>query len=214
MTAPPAIPLPAVQQLLALFEQHQGYLTTREVAAAGLPTTYLTRLERSGSALRLQRGVYRLADAAPASGSAGELLEVQLRVPFARPCLVSALHLHGLTTTRPTRLQFAILANRQFPALGTPPTEIFYFRPRDYDSGRFSLEVLGRKLETYTPEKTLSDLLRYAPRFGRDLYLEGLKKYLQRRLGSPTQLLRAARLGGVEGAMRLDLEVLGHDQDH
>jgi Transcriptional regulator, AbiEi antitoxin len=33
-------------QLLSLFERHQGYLTTGEVVAAGLPTSLLTRLER------------------------------------------------------------------------------------------------------------------------------------------------------------------------
>jgi hypothetical protein len=135
-------------------------------------------------------------------------------VPYARPCLVSALHLHGLSTTRPAALQFAVPANRQFPALAYPPTEVFYFRPRAYETGRQVIPVLGRSLETYTPEKTLADLLRFAPHFGRELYLEGLKKYLARRLGSPTQLLAAARLGGVEIPMRRDLEVLGHDQDH
>lgn len=205
---------PREQQLLALFEAKQGYLTRHEVAEAGLPTAYLTALERAGQIERLQRGVYRLQAAAPPSGPAGDPLEVQLRVPYARPCLVSALHLHGLTTTRPADLQFAIPANKHFPDLSYPPTEIFYFRPREYQTGVQRVAVLDRHLETYTPEKTLADLLRYATKYGRELYLEGLKNYLQRRLGSPTALLLAARSGGVQRAMRQDLEVLGHDQDH
>lgn len=204
------------QDLLQLFQTHGGYLTSQEVRAAGIPTMYLTLLERKGLIERLQRGVYRCpaGHTAPVNSTAADLLEVQLRVPYARPCLTTALNLHDLTTTRPAALQFAIPANRRFPDLEYPAVEVFYFRPKAYQTGVVSIEVAGRALQTYSPEKTLVDLLRYAPQFGRELYLEGLKKYLQRRLGSPTALLRTAKTLGQESPLRRDLEVLLHDQDH
>ncbi|MGM9319302.1 type IV toxin-antitoxin system AbiEi family antitoxin domain-containing protein [Deinococcus aquaticus] len=204
------------QDLLQLFRTHGGYLTSQEVRAAGIPTMYLTLLERKGLIERLQRGVYRHPEGhtAPANSTAADLLEVQLRVPYARPCLTTALNLHDLTTTRPAALQFAIPANRRFPDLEYPAVEVFYFRPKAYQTGVVSIEVAGRALQTYSPEKTLVDLLRYAPQFGRELYLEGLKKYLRRRLGSPTALLRTAKTLGQEPPLRRDLEVLLHDQDH
>lgn len=204
------------QDLLHLFNTHGGYLTSQEVRQAGIPTMYLTLLERQGTIERLQRGVYRYpeAQAASVSSHAADLLEVQLRVPYARPCLTTALNLLGLTTTHPAALQFAIPANRQFPELNYPAVEVFYFRSKVYQTGILNLEVAGRSLETYTPEKTLMDMLRYAPKFGRELYLEGLKKYLQKRLGSPTALLNMAKELGQEKELRRDLEVLLHDQDH
>ncbi|MEW6421982.1 MAG: hypothetical protein AB1511_09690 [Deinococcota bacterium] len=50
---------------------------------------------------------------------------MQLRVPHARPCLVTALNLHGLTTTMPVRLQVAIPRHRTMPALADLPVEDF-----------------------------------------------------------------------------------------
>ena len=55
-------------------------------------------------------------------------------------------------------------------------------------------------------------MLRYAPKFGRELYLEGLRKYLR-----PTNthaLIGMAKQQGLWKKIRQDLEVLSHDQDH
>jgi predicted transcriptional regulator of viral defense system len=204
-------------QLLDLFQAQGGLLTARVALQAGLPSMALTRLVEQGRIERIQRGVYRLTDESalpPADLEALDLLEVQLRAPYARPCLVSALHLHGLSTTRPVALHFAIPRHRHRPRIETPQTEFFFFGPRAYASGLSTLSVRGQALVTYTPEKTLTDLLRYAPKYGRELYLEGLKKYLRRRPLQLHRLTEAAREAGVWTTMSRDLEVLLHDQDH
>ncbi|WP_293914327.1 type IV toxin-antitoxin system AbiEi family antitoxin domain-containing protein [Deinococcus sp.] len=204
-------------QLLDLFQAQGGLLTARAARQAGLPSMAITRLLEKGLIERIQRGVYRLTDESElptADLEALDLLEVQLRSPYARPCLVSALHLHGLSTTRPAALQLAIPRHRHRPRIETPQTEFFFFGPRAYGTGLTTLDVRGQALVTYSPEKTLTDLLRYAPKFGRELYLEGLKKYLGRRAVPLYRLTEAARDAGVWTAMSRDLEVLLHDQDH
>ena len=209
-------PLPTPRDhLLQRLTQGGGYLTGHEASAAGIPSMTLTRLLESGEIERPQRGVYRLAhtDALPpAPLELLDLLEIQLRFPPARPCLVSALHLHGLTTTRPAALQIAVPANRRPPNPDSPALEVFFFSPKFYESGVTTLTVRGRTLTTYTVEKTLTDLLRFAPRFGRELYLEGLKNYLPN--GDRPRLVAAAKAAGVWRELSRDLEVLGHDQDH
>ncbi|HEX2863854.1 MAG TPA: type IV toxin-antitoxin system AbiEi family antitoxin domain-containing protein [Deinococcales bacterium] len=211
---PDATP-PTAARLRGLFEARGGYLTSREARDHGIHAEQLARLVALGRAERVQRGVYRLLGDATPFGAAEELLELQLRVPYARPCLVSALHLHGLTTTRPAALQFAIPRHRAFPWLAEPRVEVFYFQPQAYAYGTFELAVAGRRLTTYTAEKTLADLLRYAPKLGREVYLEGLKNYLR---GRPHRagraLIEAARAMRVEAPLRRDLEVLAHDQAH
>ena len=202
-------------QLLELFQQHGGWLKAREVQDANMPSMALTRLLEQGLIERAQRGVYRLTDTSslPETNSeAEELLELQLRFPYARPFLVSALHLHGLTTTRPSALQLAIPAHRHGLRVQSPAIEVFYLTKKQYNTELTSLEVRGRKLTTYTPEKTICDLLRYANKFGRELYLEGLKNYLQKH--SSHQLIRVAKTTGVWKKLSQDLEVLAHDQDH
>lgn len=177
----------------------------------------LTRVTRTGALVRIARGVYRLADQSglpTADAAAADLLEVQLRYPAARPCLVSALHLHDLTTTTPHALQVAVPRNRQALQLGDVPLDTFFFSEPAYTLGVLQLEVRGRPLTTYSVEKTLIDLLRFAPRFGRDVYLEGLKNALARRQLDRRTLTRLARELRVAGELARDLEVLSHDQDH
>ena len=203
----------AQAHLLAHFQKH-GLLTSKEVNALHLPRITLTRLIQHGQIERIQRGVYRLNDTShlpTVDAELEELLELQLRYPHARPCLVSALHLHGLTTTRLSTLQLAIPANRTLTT-NTPGIEVFYFTPKHYEHGLTAIEVRGRSLTTYSPEKTICDLLRYAPKFGRELYLEGLRKYLR-----PTNthaLISMAKQQGLWKKISQDLEVLSHDQDH
>ncbi|WP_027482297.1 type IV toxin-antitoxin system AbiEi family antitoxin domain-containing protein [Deinococcus pimensis] len=203
-------------RILDLFHRGGGYLTTSEVDAARLPRVALTRLARQGVITRVERGVYRLSDLhdLPTTfAEATDLLEVQLRYPFARPCLISALHLHGLTTTRPARLQLAVPAHRHALPGGDVPTETFYFHTKYYDAGRCEVDVGGRALTTYTPEKTILDLLRFSAKLGRDVYLEGLKNYLKRGRTGASRLTRTANELGLSGRLSRDLEVLLHDQD-
>lgn len=205
----------STQNLRTLFLARGGYLTAREARGKDIHAEQPARFVQEGAAERVQRGVYRLVDETVPFGAAEELLEVQLRVSYARPCLVSALHLHDLTTTRPAVLQFAVPANRTAPRLAFPRIQIFYFRPASYAFGTAELPVASRRLTTYTPEKTLADLLKYAPKYGRDIYLEGLKNYLSQFPERGTWgLLEAADVLGVSAPMRRDLEVLRHDQDH
>jgi predicted transcriptional regulator of viral defense system len=201
-------------RLLRLFEERGGYLTSGEISQINLPGIVLTRSIEHGLIERVQRGVYRLSDTnhLPAvDAEAEELLELQLRFPAARPCLVSALHLHGLTTTRPVALQLAIPANQRGLKVDTPALEVFFFAPKYYDEGIVTLELRQRKLLVYSPEKTLCDLLRYAPKFGRELYLEGLKKYLHQHQSH--DLIAMAKRLDIWSELGRDLEVLAHDQD-
>lgn len=195
--------------LLDLFRQHGGYLSSRQVRGAGLPLKAVQRLAHAGRVQVLQRGVYQLLEhqAAPH----GDLLEVCLRVPYARIALASALDLYGLTTTRPTAIQVAIPSNRTFPALSFPPVQVFWFPPQVYAAGLQHWQEADIRFPVYSPEKTIADLLRLERRLGRDLYLEGLKTYLGRPDRKPAELLAMARICGVEAALRRDLEVLTHD---
>ena len=116
-----------------LFEQHGGSLTSRQVRAAGPPRKALQRLIAQGTVEAVQRGVYRLTAAdLPAQA---DLVELQLRVPSARPALITALDLHGLTTTRLTVLQVAIPLHAAFPALAFPPVQVFWYPPEVYTRG-------------------------------------------------------------------------------
>lgn len=195
--------------LLGFFAQHGGYLTSRQVRDAGLSLKPVQRLIDRGDVEAVQRGVYRLtaADLPPHA----DLVELQLRVPYARPALITALDLHGLTTTRPTVIQVAIPINAAFPALAFPPVEVFWYPLGVYDQGVIRWTQSQPGFETYSVEKTIADLLRLERRLGRDVYLEGLRNYLARPDRDLPALLMAARGNNVDRQLRRDLEVLTHE---
>ena len=197
------------EALLALFHQHGGYLSSRQVRQAGLPLKTVKRLTQAGRVQIVQRGVYQLLDV-PAAPHA-DFLELSLRVPYARVALISALDLHGLTTTRPTRLQVAIPSNRTFPELLSPPVQVFWFPPEIHAAGMQDWSAAPLRFPVYSPEKTIADLLRLERRLGRDVYVEGLKNYLARPDRQVPELLAMARICGVELLLRRDLEVLTHE---
>ncbi|GEM48395.1 type IV toxin-antitoxin system AbiEi family antitoxin domain-containing protein [Deinococcus cellulosilyticus] len=201
--------------LLQLFKTTGGYLTAQEARAAGFHNQQLRRLLHQQTIEQPQPGVYRLVNHFPTNFE--DILEVQLRVEDARLCLISALDLHGLTTTRLSRLRFAVPHKKKFPTFSYPPVEVFYFQNSHHSYGQLDVPIEGtpRMVRTYTPEKTLLDLLKYHTRFGRDLYLEGLKNYLKRNW--PHHLIEVAREMPIRGKNTLlstllhDLEVILHD---
>lgn len=192
------------------FAQQGGYLTSSQVRSLGIDLKVISRMIGSGEVEQVQRGVYRSTNTELPEHA--DLIELRLRVPYARPTLMTALDLHGLTTARPTRIQVAIPANRTMPDLTYPPVEVYWYPPQVYEAGTFTLGQPPATFTTYSPEKTLADLLRMSRKLGRQPYLEGLTNYLARPDRNLPELLRMARIDRVEDELRRDLEVLTHDE--
>src|SRR5690606_10453166 len=82
--------------VLRLFQKHGGVLRTGEAQALGIHPRVLYRLRDEGKLETLSRGVLRVVEGSELS--APDLVAVAKRVPRAVVCLVSALHVHGMTT--------------------------------------------------------------------------------------------------------------------
>ena len=72
-----------------------GVVRPRDLEAAGLAGSYLSRLARQGELERVGRGLYTLAGAPPSEHRS--LAEVAKRVPRGVVCLLSALRFHELS---------------------------------------------------------------------------------------------------------------------
>lgn len=202
-----------METLQRLLREYGGIVTRRQTDAAGIEPHLLTRWVREGRLERVQRGVYRRPEA-PLLAEEG-WLEVGLRIPYAVLCLRSALAYHGLTTYIPKAVDIAVPQNRYSPKLEYPPVRVHYFSPSTYDYGQQVVKIEGHPLKVYGPEKTLADLLRFAGRYGEDLFLEGLKNYLARRRPRPDlfKLLEAARVCRVERRLRPILQALTYSTE-
>ena len=80
----------------------RGIARLAELRNAGVTAATMSRMERDGEVVRLNRGLYQLPNAELDANHS--LAEIAKRVPKALVCLVSALAFHGLgpTTERPS----------------------------------------------------------------------------------------------------------------
>jgi predicted transcriptional regulator of viral defense system len=191
---------------LDLFRQAGGILRTSQALAQGIHPRELYALRDAGVLEELSRGVFRLAELAPLS--APDLVVVALRVPKAVVALVSALHLHGLTTEIPHEVTIALPRGTAAPRLDWPPLRVVHLSGAMYSSGIETVERDGVGLRVYGAAKTVVDCFRFRNRIGVEVAIEALRNGLEERAFTPAEVMRAARIGRVESVVRPYLEAM------
>jgi predicted transcriptional regulator of viral defense system len=186
-----------------------GPIRPRDLAAAGIPRSYLGRLVSRGVLEQTARGVYQRVNADVTE--LHSLAEVALRVPHGIVCLLSALQVHGLTTELPHAVWLMIDQKARAPAEGSPKLELVR---ASGDARTHGVEV--RRIEAVdvkitSAAKTVADCFRYRRRVGLEVALEALRAYLRpprRAARSIDALVAAARADRVTSVVRPYLEAL------
>jgi predicted transcriptional regulator of viral defense system len=184
----------------------KGPLRARDLDQAGIPRAYLERLCDRGLLERVDRGLYRVAEA-PAT-ELSSLAEVAKRVPHAVVCLISALQVHGLTTEVPRAVWVLIDRHARLPTITYPKLEVVRASGAARKHGVETRVVEGVKVQLTTPAKTVADCFRFRRHVGLEVALSGLKDYLRKRKGSVDAVVEAARADRIYAFMRPYLEAL------
>jgi predicted transcriptional regulator of viral defense system len=166
----------------------------------------LHRRAKSGDYTRIARGIYRPADAPPASP---EWIEAATRSPHATICLASALAHHSLTDTIPDTLEIALPRGTRPPATDSAITWRL-FDAGTFDIGRTQIPIPGTDMSIglYSPERTLVDAFRLRGLIGYEMATEALKTWLGSG-GKPARLAEiAVRLPRARGPVMRALEYL------
>jgi predicted transcriptional regulator of viral defense system len=180
--------------------------TTGEARASGVHSRDLYASRDSGVIIELSRGVFRHADAPPASYP--DLLAVARRVPRAIVCLLSAAAVHDLTDEIPPSVQIAVPKPSRPPRIAFPPTTAFRFDAESFELGLSSIEAApGEPVRVYSPARTIADLMRLRHRIGEPVALSALHRYLRRRDARPGELLRVASALGAYGPVKRAVDV-------
>ena len=180
--------------------------TTGTALAAGLHPRDLYTARDIGLILELSHGVFRRADAPPASFP--DLLAVAHRNSTAIACLLSAAAVHDLTDQIPATVQIAVPRTSRPPRISFPPTTVFRFEPSTFELGLTSLEAApGEYVRVYDPARTVVDLMRLRHRIGEPTALAALHRYLRRRDSRPAELLKLAAALRVHGPVLHALDV-------
>ena len=191
-------------QLLEL--ARRGPFRARDLDDAGIPRVYLRRLCDRGLLERVDRGLYRLADAPVTESSS--LAEVAVRVPDATVCLLSALAVHELTTEVPHAVWVMIDRRARTPRITYPRIEVVRASGRAREHGVEVREIDGVAVRITSPAKTVADCFRYRRYVGLEVALAALREYMRAHRTGVDALVAAARADRVFTLMRPYMEAL------
>lgn len=182
-----------------------GTARTGDIVAAGVHPRDLYAARDDGSLVEVTRGVFRLAEL-PLTEP--DLVAVATRMPRGVLCLVTALHLHGLTQDIPRAVHVALPRGVHPARLDHPPLEIYHFSASSYAAGVEAHEVDGVAVRVTSPAKSVADAFKFRSRVGLETAIDALKQALRARAATPAEIDRMARVDRVQVVIRPYLEAL------
>jgi predicted transcriptional regulator of viral defense system len=139
--------------------------TTRTARDLGVHPRELYAWRDAGEITELSRGVFRRADAPPASYP--DLLAVAYRTPRAIVCCLSAAVVHDLTDELPREVQVAVPKGTHPPEISYPPAAVFRFDPGTFELGLAAVDAAPEEqVRVYDAARTVTDLMRLRHRLG------------------------------------------------
>ena len=180
--------------------------TTETALAAGISPRDLYAARGKGEIIELSRGVFRQADAPPAS--LPDLLAVTFRSPRAIVCVLSAAAVHDLTDEIPQAVEIAVPRSSHPPRITFPPTAVYRFDPSTFELGLTYVDAAPQEpVRIYDAARTVVDLMRLRHRVGEPTALVALTRYLRRRDARPAALLKTASALRVYGPVLRAIDV-------
>lgn len=199
-------PLSPLEKLAKLAER-SPLIRGADAVAAGVPTTTLTRLTRSGALERMGRGIYRIAEGEWHAHP--DVVEASILVPKGVIVLVSALAFHGIGTHMPRGVWMLLPANCRTPQRQHPKLRIVRSRmPEAFTEGVETHMLDGHPVRITNVDRTIVDCFKHRGLVTLELCLEALRERMQNRRHSLANMHRYAEIMGMTRVMQPYMEVL------
>lgn len=193
------------QRIQALFRR-AGTIRSRELVAAGLSRSQLSRRVAAGRLMRVGRGLYTLPGY---QGSEhGALVTVAKRAPGVLFCLLTALRFHDLTSQAPFEVWIAIGNKAHPPRLDYPPLRTVRFSEAALAAGVERHRVEGTEVRVTSVAKTVADCFKFRNKIGLEVALEALREARRTKKASADELWRYAKINRVANVIRPYLEAV------
>lgn len=179
---------------------------SRELVAAGLTRSEISRRVAAGELVRLARGLYALPGYQ--GGEHGALVEVAKRAPKVVFCLLTALRVHDLTTQSPHEVWIAIGNKDHPPRVAYPKLRTVRFAPAALAAGVETRRADGTPIRVTSVAKTVADCFKFRSKVGLDVALEALREARRGKRATMDDLWRFAQVDRVVNVMRPYLEAL------
>lgn len=196
----------SIDRIKEIFAKHPTP-RSRELVAAGVPRSEISRRLRAGQIRRIARGVYSLPGYQEQSEHAS-LLAVSRRDQRAVFCLLTALRFHQLTTQSPAEVWIAIPNKARPPKLDYPPLRVVRFSDQSLAAGTTTRQIDGTTIRVTGIEKTVADCFKFRNKIGLDVALEALREAHTSRSFNRDAFWKYASIDRVANIVRPYLEAL------
>ena len=159
----------------------QGFVCARELALVGAAGGTLQQLLKTGSLVKVGRGVYAPAGRKPTE--LDDLGVIAIKYPRLVFCLLTAVQLPGLTTQSPHDVCVAVGQKARAPNIEYPPLHVV--RMSDVDYGTKTVSVDGAvRIPVTDVAKSIADCFKSKNKIGLDVALEAqiIRQYRQIKL--------------------------------
>lgn len=198
--------MPTTEHRIHTLLRRSGAARSRDLVAAGIARSELSRRVTAGQLVRVARGLYALPDYQ--SGEHGALVMVAKRAPGVVFCLLTALRMHDLTTQAPFEVWIAIGNKDHPPRLDYPKLRTVRFSDAALAAGVDTRKIDGTTVRVTSVAKTVADCFKFRNKIGLDVALEALREARRARKVSADDLWRAAEINRVTNVMRPYLEAV------
>ena len=154
-----------------------NFFRPSQLEQLGIPYHKLRQLEAKKVVERVDRGLYRFADAELTERYS--IASVCARVPNSIVCLLSALQVHEIGTQLPHQVWIAIPHKARPPRLWGTGIQLVRFSGAAWRYGVENIEFEDVPARITSPARTIVDCFRYERLIGREAALEALRDALQ-----------------------------------
>ena len=187
-----------------LVEEGNGYLQTSKVVEAGVAKKTLASFVSARGMSRVAHGIYVTEDAWE-----DKYYLLHLRNSKMIFSHESALYLHVLMDREPKRIIVTVPQNYNASHITSKGIKVVHSKAEWYDVGISKIATkFGNTVVVYDRERTICDIIRSKKYMDIQTYQTAIKEYMSesdKRLGN---LIRYARIFGIENEVRTYTEVM------
>lgn len=192
------------EQLIEFFQRYGGSLRFSAILKGGFHPDTLAILEKEGKIEKVGRGLYRLAQLAPATQP--DLVNACLQAPKGVICLISALAFHDATIEIPQAIDLAIPRGTRAPKIKYPPVKYYQFDSKTWQAGIEEHKIEDHTIRVYNLAKTVADCFKFRNKIGADIARESMKVAITEKGESPKEIMHYAKICRVSNIVKPVLE--------
>lgn len=186
-------------------EKHNGTIKTGQIESIGIPRRDIRGLVDKGILVRESRGIYSVSAIAP-----DEFAVIQKRTDKLIFSYGTALFFHGMSDRVPHIIDVTVPQGYNVSRIKNSFNNLrfHYVKAEVLDVG--TVEILtpqGSKVKAYNKERCICDLIKDRNKVDKQVYTQAIREFFVSEY-KPRDILKTARLIGVESEVRKYMEVL------